>query len=275
MLTVSIVTYRTCIAELENCLRALNVDIVDHVYVVDNSSQDDIAAVCRKWDVEYIANRNAGYGAAHNIAIKKSLAIDADYHLVLNSDILFNSDILKSIVDYMDNNPEIGQLQPKITYPDGALQYTCRLLPTPLDLFIRRFAPKAFFKKRKARYLLTGADWDKPFDVAYQQGSFLFFRTKALKDIGLFDERFFMYPEDIDISRRMARSWKVRYWPGGTIVHHHRSASYHSAHMLWIHLKNMARYFNKWGWFCDKDRRSMNLNTISQFENLKVREQAR
>jgi hypothetical protein len=99
---------------------------------------------------------------------------------------------------------------------------------------------------------------DIPLNIPYHQGSFMFFRVSALKEIGLFDERFFMYPEDIDISRRMHEKYRTMYWPKVTVTHAHRASSYHSIKMLRIHVINMIRYFNKWGWFHDPIRAQVN-----------------
>lgn len=103
-----------------------------------------------------------------------------------------------------------------------------------------------------------GAGHDEPFECSYLLGSFLFFRMSALTASGGFDERFFMYPEDIDITRRMTHLGKVLYWPRVSIIHEHAAASRHSARMLRIHITNMFRYFNKWGWLFDKERRIAN-----------------
>ena len=78
-------------------------------------------------------------------------------------------------------------------------------------------------------------------NIPYHQGSFMFFRTACFHIVGLFDERFFMYPEDIDITRRMHKHYKTMFWPGVTIVHAHRAASYKSKKMLIIHMKNMIK----------------------------------
>ena len=83
-------------------------------------------------------------------------------------------------------------------------------------------------------------------------------RMKALCDIGGFDERFFMYPEDIDLTRRIHQQYRTMYVPFVTVVHHHRAASYKSPRMLRIHIVNMIRYFNKWGWLFDAERRRIN-----------------
>lgn len=258
MVTVSIVTFHTDAEELERCLSALSESVARRVYVVDNGSDAYIEEICRRYDVDYTASANNGYGTAHNIAIRRAIESGATYHLVMNSDIEFTPEDLVHLEDYMDAHPEVGQLQPEILLPDGTPQYACRLLPTPFDLILRRFIPGWMFAERRRRYLLAGADRSREFDCAYQQGSFMFLRTEALRKTGLFDERFFMYPEDIDLSRRMARNYKVRFLPSVVIVHHHRAASYRSWRMLRIHMVNMFRYFNKWGWFFDSERRHMN-----------------
>jgi GT2 family glycosyltransferase len=99
-------------------------------------------------------------------------------------------------------------------------------------------------------------------DVPYLSGCFMLFRTSALKKIGLFDERFFMYPEDIDITRRMNAQFRTLFFPSATIVHDHAKESYKSKKMLWIHLTNLIKYFNKWGWVYDAERKKVNAHTL-------------
>lgn len=261
-LSVSIVTYKTDIRELELCLQSLRSSVVDKIYIVDNSNQSYIADFCRAKDkVVYIGGENVGYGAGHNKAIRRTISL-TDYHLVLNSDVRFEPMALQSLVEYMDENSDVGQVQPKITYADGSLQYTVRMLPTPLDLIFRRFLPKRMVEKNDVRYLLKFADHDKEMNVPYHQGSFMLFRCEVLRKIGLFDERFFMYPEDIDITRRIHRYYRTIYYPEVTIIHDHRAESYKSSKMLRIHVVNMIRYFNKWGWIIDKERRQFNRRLI-------------
>ena len=104
------------------------------------------------------------------------------------------------------------------------------------------------------RYTLEFWNHQSEADIPYHQGSFMFFRIACFEKVGLFDERFFMYPEDIDITRRMHRYYKTIFYPQVTIVHAHRAASYKSKKMLKIHMVNMIKYFNKWGWIFDKER---------------------
>lgn len=259
MITVSIVCYHTSTDELRQCLASLDSSLVEVVYIVDNSSQDYLRDFCKGYaKVEYLPSENVGYGAGHNKALRLAMQRQSEYHLVLNSDVRFTPDILAIITDYMNINKDVAQVQPRIVNPDGSLQYTCRLLPTPIDLIFRRFLPGRLAKVRDNRYLMMYSPHDKAINVAYHQGSFMLFRTKCFNVVGLFDERFFMYPEDIDITRRMHRNYRTMYFPYATVVHDHRAASYHSWRMLRIHTVNMIKYFNKWGWFFDAERREWN-----------------
>ncbi len=256
----SIVTYRTDREELRMCVGSLHAAGVTDVAIVDNSPDDSLRTFCAELGTEYVyPGRNLGYGAAHNIELRRSLSRpEVDYHLVINSDVHFTPEVISRIVSHMDANKDIGQLIPRTVYPDGREQEVVRMLPTPVDLIFRRFLPSRLTEKRNRRYLLAFRDHTKEINVPYHQGSFMFLRTDALRRTGLFDERFFMYPEDIDLTRRIHRHYRTVFWPGATIVHAHRAASYRSLRMLRIHMVNMIRYFNKWGWIFDAERRQLN-----------------
>lgn len=259
MITVSIVTYKTDLVELTKCLKSLCSPLVSNVYIIDNSNQKYIADFCKEYAcIEYTGSRNVGYGAGHNQALRQVLKSKEKYHLILNSDVYFDPSILDKLVKYMEQNLDVAQVQPNIIYPDGRMQYTCRLLPTPVNLIFRRFLPKKMIGKIDDRYLLKFNDHTQAMNIPYHQGSFMFFRTKCFNKVGLFDERFFMYPEDIDITRRMHKYYKTIFWPGVTVVHAHRAASYKNKKMLKIHIINMIKYFNKWGWVFDKERKDWN-----------------
>ena len=257
MVTASIVVHNTPPAQLQKALECLLRYRFHAVYVIDNSPSDSLKHSCPP-AVIYHHVENRGFGAGHNIAIAEALAIGSQFHLVMNADVCWEGDIITSLVAYMKDNADVGMVMPKVYYPDGALQYACRMLPTPYDLFAKRFLPPSLTRRRMERYLLADHDHDFPLNCPYLLGSFLFFRTAALRDAGLFDERFFMYPEDIDITRRIHRKWKTMYWPGVSIIHEHAAASRKSRRMLWIHITNMIRYFNKWGWLFDRERRRVN-----------------
>jgi len=265
MITVSIVTYKTQPEELRTCLASLRTPSVSTIYIVDNSQQEYIRDFCRDYpNVVYIGSANIGYGGAHNIAIRKAMEQGSRYHLVLNSDVYFKPDVLDKIAAYMDGHEDVAQVQPYVTFPNGELQYTVRLLPSPANLIFRRFLPKRIGEKMDYRYTLQFWNHQTPANVAYHQGSFMFFRVESFKKVGLFDERYFMYPEDIDITRRMHKLYKTMYWPEVTIVHAHRAASYKSKKMLKIHIWNMIKYFNKWGWLFDKERKEWNRQLLNE-----------
>ena len=147
---------------------------------------------------------------------------------------------------------------PKIIYPNGKLQYLCKPLPTPTDLILRRFIPKSWFKKRKSNFELQQFGYNQELNVPFLSGCFMFLRVSALQEIGLFDDRFFMYGEDIDLSRRMHSKYKTIFFPKVTVVHAHKAESYKNYKMLFIHIKNIVKYFNKWGWLFDQERKMVN-----------------
>lgn len=259
MVTVSIVTYKTDLKELEICLKSLTSRLVSKIYIVDNSNQRYIADFCKvQSKVIYIGSRNLGYGAGHNQALRKIVGTDVRYHLVLNSDVYFKPEVIDELVEYMGKNGDVAQVQPNVRYPDGTIQYACRLLPTPVNLIFRRFLPQWMVEKMDDRYTLKFWNHQTEANIPYHQGSFMFFRVNCFERVGLFDERFFMYPEDIDITRRMHKLYRTMFYPNITVVHAHRAASYKSKRMLRIHMVNMIKYFTKWGWFFDSERRIWN-----------------
>ena len=257
-LNVSVVLFQHPVTEVNALVELLlKSDVVAEIFLVDNSPASTDAYL--KLPVSYIFNGyNLGYGAAHNIALRKSIISDASYHLVVNPDISFVPEILTNIIGFMDKNTDIGQLMPKVFYPTGEIQYLCKLLPTPFDLIFRRFLPQKWINKRTEIFEMKASGYNRIMDVPYLSGCFMFFRTSALQTVGLFDERFFMYPEDIDITRRMHAKYRTVFYPQVSIVHHHAKSSYLNFKMLTIHTFNMIKYFNKWGWFFDKERKAIN-----------------
>lgn len=279
MLTASIVVHKTPAGQLQKAINCLLSSHVDKIYIIDNSPGESLSAIALfSPKIDYRHVENNGFGAGHNIALREVIepASDADnakhnegpcgFHLVMNADVCWEGNVLTPLLNFLQENPDVGMVMPKTFYPDGDLQYTCRMLPTPFDLFAKRFLPASFTKKRMERYLLAPHNHDIAINCPYLLGSFLLFRNDALRQCGVFDERFFMYPEDIDITRRIHEHWRTMYWPGVSIIHEHAAASRKSFRMLRIHLVNMIKYFNKWGWLCDKKRRLYNkrlLNSIS------------
>ena len=259
MLTASVVTYHTSLPEAGAVLDCVLRSSIDKLYIIDNSRNDALRILeKRSSKIRYIHNANIGYGGAHNLAIREAMELGAKYHVVLNPDIRFAPETIESLACYMDAHEDVGQIMPKVFYPDGRLQYLCKLLPTPADLIFRRFLPTGWAKKSRERFELRFSDYDKEKNIPFLSGCFMFLRVEALCKVGLFDERFFMYGEDIDLSRRMHLQYRTMYYPGASIVHLHEAASYKNRRMLLIHIRNIIRYFNKWGLLFDAQRRKIN-----------------
>lgn len=260
MITASIVTYKTSDTDLRKVLTCVCRSVVSTIYIVDNSPTDrlkNFEIISPK--IKYIFGQgNVGYGSAHNIAIRMSIDSGSKYHIVINPDIYFEDGTLERLSKYMEDNADVGQVMPKVIYPDGSIQYLCKMIPTPADLLFKRFIPSKITQKRLVKFQLRFTSYNEPMNVPYLSGCFMFFRIAALNKIGLFDERFFMYPEDIDMTRRMHRCYKTMFYPEITIVHDHAAASYKDNRMLKIHIVNMIKYFNKWGWLFDAERRETN-----------------
>lgn len=258
-ISASIVTYNTRREDLERVIRSALSDSISRLYVVDHSPGEGIEAMLpADGRITYIRRPNLGYGAGHNFAIRKAMEEDARYHAVLNPDIFWEGNLVERLADYMDGNPKAGLTVPRVRYPDGRLQYVCKLIPTPLDLVANRFLPSWMFRKRLERFRLEQTGYREVMNVPYMHGCFFMLRMDALRDVGLFDERFFMYPEDIDLTRRLHERWQTLYYPSLTLYHAHAAESRKSLRMLRIHAVNMVRYFNKWGWFFDPSRRRIN-----------------
>lgn len=264
MINCSVVLYNNSFTEIASLVKSLRQsEVIEKIYLIDNSPILNVEF--RKLSINYIfTGKNLGYGAGHNIALRKTIVQGIPYHLVVNPDISFDPVIIDSIVQFMNNNSETGQIMPKVYYPNGEIQYLCKLLPTPFDLIFRRFIPENWTKTRTERFELRKSGYNTLLDVPYLSGCFMFLRTKAIKEVGIFDERFFMYPEDIDLTRRIHQKYRTVFYPEVSIVHHHAQESYTNLKMLWIHITNLIRYFNKWGWFFDKERRNVNKETLKQ-----------
>ncbi len=277
MLNISIVLYRPAWEQevlplVEELLRVKN---LRKIYLLDNtepsySPKDGLTAqavlqqrgltaqaVSRK--LRYMpTGENMGYGRAHNIALRESAYYKTELHLVMNSDIRVKAEDIDAMHDWMLMHPEVGQLMPKVLNPDGTQQYLAKRLPSPIDVFGRRFLPAWMIARRNRRYELRDMDLEKPVNAPYLSGCFMLLRTKAAVEAGLFDERYFMYPEDMDLTRTIHRNWLTLYYPAWTIVHAHARSSYKDKHMLRVHIRNMCLYFNKWGWLFDKERHTFN-----------------
>lgn len=271
MTTASVVFYNNPIDEIIKVLDSLESSSVEKTFIIDHSDSNYIEAIASNYSkVIYKAFPNRGFGTGHNHAIEWAILENSDYHAIINPDIYWKGDIISSLSDFMDKNPDCGLVMPKILFPDGKIQYLCKLLPSPMDLFVRRFVPLKNYKERlNNRYELRWTGYDKLMEIPCLSGCFMFVRTSVLKQVGGFDERFFLYAEDMDLCRRIGSVSKTVFNPSIEVFHSFHRASYRSVRYLKMHISSLVKYFNKWGWFFDNTRRKRNKECIGNLNSCK------
>ena len=226
--------------------------------VVDNDSGDGSAEMvaARFPEVVLIRNpENVGYPAANNQGLAR-LGFGAGgayaaprYALLLNADTELPPDALSGVVAFADADAGIGVLGPKLVRPDGSLDLACRRsFPTPEISAYRMLGLSKLFprSRRFGRYNLTYLDDDETAEVDSVVGAFMLVRREALSDVGLLDESFFMYGEDLDWAFRIkAAGWKIVYYPGVTVLHVKRASSRQSPRAQIEFWRSMEIFYRK------------------------------
>ena len=280
MVTASIVTYNHHLLDIEPVLRSLFASPVGMIWVIDHSYdimpdlEEELnefksrvltgEPILRKrvaeegLDITYIRHENNGYGGGHNVALKEAMKLGADFHLVVNPDIWFGPRVIPALFQYMAEHKDVGQMMPKVLYPNGDIQPLAKMLPTPLDMFGRLCLPPFMIRRRNRRFELRDSEFRMTLNVPVLSGCFMFLRTEAVKEVGLFDERFFLYAEDIDFTRRMHSRYKTVFYPPVPVYHKFSRASRRSFWLLLVHIFSMMKYFSKWGWTDDTQRTAVN-----------------
>ena len=263
-ISASLVLYNTDTQILEESISSyFNSTVYGDLWIMDNSEEGKYSYLKDLHPkITYIKTEgNLGYGKAHNIAMLNFID-KTDFHIVLNPDISFDNKVVESLKDFLISNKRVGLVAPQACYPDGSLQSNGRLIPSPLHLVLRRFFSISKLNlNRNDEYELKDRR-NGNYLAPVVLGSFMMFRNSSLKDIGIFDERFFLYPEDIDISRRMFDKYDNVIVSQQKFIHHHSQESYKSLRLLYVHAKEMIKYFNKWGWFIDTVRTRLNTKAL-------------
>lgn len=265
ILTASLVVYHNTESDIKKVIDSyLGYGTTSVLFVIDNSADDSLRALCGNSRVRYVFNNaNVGFGAAHNIAIHKAYQLESDFHILLNPDVYFDPAIIKELLDKVVSDPSIGLLMPKIVYPNGDTQNLCKLIPTPKDLILRRFIPSEKIKKKlENRYELRFFSYNSEAEIPILSGCFMMIRTAVLKTVAGFDERYFMYLEDVDLCRRIGAMSRLVYYPKVSIVHNYEKGSYKNKKLLFYHIRSAVKYFNKWGWVFDRERSKINKKTL-------------
>ena len=260
---ISIVLFKPEITQLKKCLDSIEMDskYVNTVYLLDNDFFDKDKIKNYRFNIKYISNsKNLGFGSAHNIGIRKSISTNIDYHLVLNPDIFFKKKIFKKIILFMDSNLDVSNLMPNILNEDGSNQELSKLLPSPKDKLYRFLSIHNY-----SNYVLKNLDKNQFYSVPSLSGCFMFLRINSLREIGLFDEQFFLYEEDLDLSRRIYSHSKNIYYPFINVYHSFNKSSFKHLSIKILHIKSIIKYFNKYGWFFDKERKDINKYFIKKY----------
>lgn len=258
-LTATIVTYRNDPPVLSNTINSfLSTDLSVKLYLVDNSPNEELKGLCDDSRVEYInTGANIGFGSGHNVILKQKEKL-GKYHLILNPDIIIKKGTLEALVDYLSKNEAVGAVMPKILNTDDTVQFLPKLFPHPLNLLLR-FMP---WQSRRAkaiddRYMLSNVSKTEPYDIGIVSGCFMLVRSEVFSEMR-FDERFFMYFEDFDLSRRIGRHYELKMCPQVSVYHDYERGSHKSFFLFKTMLISMIKYFNKYGWLFDSERRLKN-----------------
>jgi len=246
-ITASIVLYKENVEVLQKTINSfLNTSLAKKLYLIDNSPNDSLKKYADHPDIEYIFNNNnLGFGAAHNVVLK-NINNNSEYHLILNPDVEFKPHVIPELITQLKKEKEVSMVSPRVVYPNGELQYTCRRYPSFFDLVIRVFR---IFKNRIAYKEYRNQDLSKGFYPDFIHGCFMLFRTQSFVNLKGFDERYFLYMEDADICKRIdgAGSKKI-YYPEEEIIHIHRKDSGKNIQLFFRHFISALKYFNKWGY---------------------------
>jgi GT2 family glycosyltransferase len=263
--STSIVAYKNDPEEIVAAIRsALSAEVQIKCTVVDNSPTQALRPYVTEVGANYIhAGRNLGFGGGHNVVLREEDGA-SEYHLVLNPDVRFTPEVPSALYRFMNENQNVGLVMPRVLSEDGSEQRLCKQLPSPFDLLSRRFLGDlgaTFFGSQLRKYELRHLDLDIPREIPCLSGCFMFLRTKALREVGFFDERYFMYMEDVDLCRRIGERYKTAYYPEVAVTHGYAKGSYSSGTLLKYHMQSAIAYFRKWGWIYDGGRQRLNQHT--------------
>jgi GT2 family glycosyltransferase len=251
-LTVSLVNYNCNIEDLRQTIESLYKSWPQaHLCIHDNGSSNENLAQVKEMKYEnLIQGQNKGFGHGHNRAFESCPS--SKYHLILNPDLMIDDNCLRQMITYMNDHEEVGLSVPKIFNEDGSVQMLNKRDPSVFNQFARRFLPRflkdfPWIKKKMDHYIMLDKGYDQSYEVPYMSGCFMLFRTSIFRELKGFDEDFFMYMEDADITRRCRAISKCLFLPQAKIVHKWSRASHKSLKLTWVSIKSSCLYFKKWG----------------------------
>lgn len=248
IITASIVVYKEQISSLQRTIDSvISSELVKTLYIIDNSPTNKLGGFINHPKIDYIfSGKNLGFGKGHNHILHLLKKKKSEFHLILNPDVQFDSSIFQELISRLEKQEDLAVISPKSILRNGDIQYIARRFPSLKQLVSRFFKSKA----RGPQYQeYADQDLNQEFYPDFVHGIFLLFKSDDLLALNGFDERFFMYMEDVDICRSLKRmNKKILYYPELSIRHEYRRGSSKSMKLFLIHLVSIYRYFNKWGY---------------------------
>jgi GT2 family glycosyltransferase len=248
-MTASIVVYNENEETLEGVLDGFSgLEVEKELIVVDNSPTERLRAVCEsRPGVKYLfPGKNLGFGAGHNLAFSEK-KLRSQLHMVINPDIRFDPKEMEGFLSWLSGQEDTVLAVPMILNPDGTRQHAVREIPTPLTLLKRRLNVLGVFDDFIAKDEWHDCPFEHVTDIPFAHGAFLVFKTEVFEKLGGFDERFFMYMEDVDIFLRARQYGKTVLQPHFSVMHEHRRASAKKLRLLWHHIVSAYRFYKKHG----------------------------
>lgn len=241
--------YREAAQAAESLLRhTTGVDL--SLYLVDNASPDGTGEKLQQAQPQWGPRvqvmrlaRNMGFGAGHNAVLP---VLNSKYHAVVNPDITLDEDAIGKLCAFLDEHPDAVMATPQLLFPDGTPQYTAKRAPGFLSLLARQ-VPLACLKKTEEHYLMLDEDLTVPREIDFCTGCFFVVRTDVFRQMQGFDEGYFMYVEDADITRKAQSYGKVYFTPCTHVYHAWHRSPNKSLKPFFQQISSMMRYWRKWG----------------------------
>ena len=218
------------------------------LYLVDNASPDGAGEALERmnWpeNVHIVRlEKNVGFGRGHNAVLPM---LTSEYHFVVNPDITLCEDSLTALCAWMDEHPDVVMATPQLKYPSGEAQYTAKRRPTFLALCARQL-PLPFLKNVERHYLMLDEDLTQTQDIDFCTGCFFVMRTDVFRKMGGFDESYFMYVEDADITREAQKYGRVCFMPGTSVCYAWHRDPNKKLRNFTMQIGSMLHYWRKWG----------------------------
>jgi len=239
------------VEQLQRCLASLPAQVGYAVVVNDHQPGEPVDRLMAGADHSLFNRDNPGYGRAVNRLVAQ-LSQQPAYLGVLNTDLSWQPGCMERLLGWLQQHPDVCLAVPQIRNPQGGIEPLCKANPSVLALLSRRFLPERFkpawLRAYDRRYVMADRDYNSVFEVPYLSGCCMLVRSDAFQRCGGFDEGFFLYLEDADLTRSLTAYGRCVHLPVASIVHGWGRGNYRDLRLMAVNLASAWHYFNKWGW---------------------------